>query len=310
MRRKMLTTWVMIAACGLVARAEPPADAPAPAPAPREDGRRVVGTLVTGDGVGEAGSTYEVLARDIEKPAKAAFIGVNTSSASPALQKQLQLPAGVGLVVDSFEAGSPADKAGVKEYDVLHKLDDQLLINSEQLGVLIRAMQPGKDVKLTVIREGESKVLTVKLGEREVPPMRLSFADGMLTMSRLDTVRGFSVDAVEPNQIFTGTLRLQTPDGKQELTAARITIENDKHKMTVSSPEGRKHLRVDDKEGKVLFDGPISTPQELEKVPAELRQAYTDILKDYSVEALPPPQQPPTPAPAPTPATTGVPRQR
>ena len=306
MRTKTLTTLVMIAASGLIARAEPPADAPppAPTPAPAVDGQRVVGSIRRG--AGDAASSYVVLARDMEKPTKAAYIGVNTSSAPPALQKQLQLPTGVGLVVDSCESGSPGDNAGVKEYDVLHKLDDQLLINSEQLGVLVRAMEPGKECKLTVIREGESKVLPVKLGERDVPMMRLAFADagsGVFNYTGLNTLQGGTFDADQPLQIVGGTIRLQTPDGKQELTAARITIENDKHKMTVSSPEGRKHLLVQDKEGKILFDGPISTPEELEKVPADLRQAYTDILKDYSVEAQPLP-------PATLPAPTQAPKQR
>src|SRR3712207_9323662 len=56
------------------------------------------------------------------QPEKVAYLGVNTSPAQPALQKQLQLKAGVGLVVDGVEADSPAGRAGVKEFDVLHKL--------------------------------------------------------------------------------------------------------------------------------------------------------------------------------------------
>src|SRR5688572_5121192 len=77
---------------------------------------------------------------------KAAYLGVTTSPAQPALQKQLQLRPGFGLVVDAVDSGSPAEQAGVKQYDILHKLDDQLLVNAEQFVVLVRSYGPGSKV--------------------------------------------------------------------------------------------------------------------------------------------------------------------
>jgi hypothetical protein len=86
-----------------------------------------------------------------------------------------------------------------------------------------------------------------------------------------------------------GTVNLRRPDGNDVVRAAKITIESDGHKLTVTNPDGRRRLKIEDKAGETLFEGPIETKEELEKVPPELRQTYEDLL----VEPLP---SPPTPA--------------
>jgi hypothetical protein len=241
------------------------------------------------------------------QPEKGTYLGVNTSPAPAALQKQLQLKSGVGLVVDAVDAASPAEKAGVKQFDILHKIDDQLVINAEQLAVLIRTYPAGKEVKLTVIREGKPQQLTAALAERELPQFHVFFNDfvgaaggdpvnplGVIATTAAPATR----NAVEQaRQIVLsdgvsvrttvavpdgGTLLLRTPDGKQELRAARLTIEDDQHRMTLSTRDGRRQLKVQDKSGKVLFDGPIQTKEELEKIPSDLRRTYDELLLEYA----------------------------
>lgn len=131
----------------------------------------------------ETRQRFDALARQIEEmenPAagqhpvtvfvleKAAYLGVAASQATPVLQKHLKLPDGTGLVVDFIEPGSPAETAGLQVYDVLVRLDGQLLINPQQLAVLVRTFDPGAEVKLRLIREGEPSELGVRLVEREV----------------------------------------------------------------------------------------------------------------------------------------------
>ena len=53
------------------------------------------------------------------------------------------LPDGVGLVVQAVVPGSPAARAGLHCFDVLHKLNDQILINNPQFRVLLRTFKPG-----------------------------------------------------------------------------------------------------------------------------------------------------------------------
>jgi hypothetical protein len=101
-----------------------------------------------------------------------AFLGVTVSPPPPAVARQLPLPDGVGLMVQHVYDGSPADAAGLEPYDVLHKLDDQLLIHPAQLTVLVGLRDPGETVSLHRYRAGEAEALTVELGERpgDLPP--------------------------------------------------------------------------------------------------------------------------------------------
>ena len=48
----------------------------------------------------------------------------------------------MGLVVEFVADKSPATEAGLKPEDVLEKLNDQLLVNSEQLAVLVIFERP------------------------------------------------------------------------------------------------------------------------------------------------------------------------
>jgi hypothetical protein len=98
-------------------------------------------------------------------------MGIGVSPVSPLAEHQLKLPPGVGLVVDEVIPDSPAAKAGLQEYDIFIKLDDQLLVNPEQLATLVRMHKPGEDVGLMVIHEGKPGPVKVTLAEHNEPQM-------------------------------------------------------------------------------------------------------------------------------------------
>src|SRR5206468_7733179 len=50
---------------------------------------------------------------------KVAYLGVATMEVPPELAAQLKLSPGMGLVVNSVLPDSPAERAGVKQYDVI-----------------------------------------------------------------------------------------------------------------------------------------------------------------------------------------------
>src|SRR5205085_1498555 len=80
----------------------------------------------------------------------------------------------------------PAAEAGLKQYDVLHKIDDQILVNEQQLAVLVRAHKPSEEVKLTVIRDGKPQTLTAKLAEKDLPPLDVLRLGELHDLERLD----------------------------------------------------------------------------------------------------------------------------
>ncbi len=100
---------------------------------------------------------------------KATYLGVYAVKLSPVVSRQLGLDGNLYLSVEQVSPGSPAKKAGVKKYDILKKLDDQVLVNQEQLRDLVRSRKADEEVTLTILRGGEEKTLTAKLGQTEMP---------------------------------------------------------------------------------------------------------------------------------------------
>ncbi|WP_050025831.1 PDZ domain-containing protein [Verrucomicrobium sp. BvORR034] len=100
-------------------------------------------------------------------PVPTTWLGVATDEAPEEVRAQLPpLAAGTGVLVRSVVPDSPAFKAGLQRYDILAKLDDQLLVNPAQLRALVSGKKEQDTIKLTVFRKGIDLVLDVKLGIR------------------------------------------------------------------------------------------------------------------------------------------------
>ena len=62
--------------------------------------------------------------------------------------------------------GSPAEKAGVKEGDVLLKIDGKDVANLQGFSGLLRELTPGQTVKVVLLRGGQEQTLDVTVVER------------------------------------------------------------------------------------------------------------------------------------------------
>jgi membrane-associated protease RseP (regulator of RpoE activity) len=80
------------------------------------------------------------------------------------------LPDGVqqnGVVIGEVTKDSPAEKAGLKQGDLITAANDKAIAAPQDVVDLVRASKPGDTVVLSVQRQGEEKPLeiTVTLGE-------------------------------------------------------------------------------------------------------------------------------------------------
>ena len=99
---------------------------------------------------------------------KATYLGVRTEGLPAAMSKQLSLPMGLHLSVVQVGPNSPAEKAGLQEFDVLLKLDDQTLVNEDQLKKLVRLKNPQDQITLSILRNGKLRKIQVLLEETEI----------------------------------------------------------------------------------------------------------------------------------------------
>ena len=98
------------------------------------------------------------------KPVSRGYLGIRPDD----LDKDFQASLGVkeGVVVSSVERGQAAAKAGVQNLDVITAVDGQKVTSKEELIAAIASRRAGETVKLSVIRDGKAKEVSVVLGDR------------------------------------------------------------------------------------------------------------------------------------------------
>jgi serine protease Do len=104
------------------------------------------------------------------------FIGVTLSDVTPDLQRALRLDVSRGAIVQDVTPRSPAERAGLKPYDVILEVEGRMVSTNEELIKDISARQPGSVARLEILREGRRQILPVKLAER--PPLGDDLAAG------------------------------------------------------------------------------------------------------------------------------------
>jgi len=96
------------------------------------------------------------------------YIGVALKDVDPDLQQSLNLGTTTGALVQDVTEGSPAERAGLRAYDLITAVDGRAVATNDELIRRISAMPPGSPVRLDLVRDGRPVVLTVKLAERPV----------------------------------------------------------------------------------------------------------------------------------------------
>jgi serine protease Do len=101
------------------------------------------------------------------------FIGVLLTDVTPDLQRSLKLPVSRGALVQDVSSDSPAERAGVKPYDIIVSVDGRDIWTNEELIRDISGRQPGTVAHLDLLRDGRRQSATVKLTER--PPRETGY---------------------------------------------------------------------------------------------------------------------------------------
>lgn len=90
-----------------------------------------------------------------------AVLGVTMSPVTQEMADELKLSSLNGVYIVEVLPGSAAEKAGVKEKDVLIRIDSVLVRNASSVQEMVNGFYPGDKAVLTVIRGGKEKELEV-----------------------------------------------------------------------------------------------------------------------------------------------------
>ncbi|MDQ2629530.1 MAG: trypsin-like peptidase domain-containing protein [Actinomycetota bacterium] len=113
--------------------------------------------------------------------AEYAYIGVSSQALYPQLARKLGLDTTFGSLVAEVVSGGPAEEAGIRSADgkltfqagryrtggdVILKVDDREIVRPDDLAEVIAVHQPGDEVTLTILRDGEREQVELTLGKR------------------------------------------------------------------------------------------------------------------------------------------------
>lgn len=98
-----------------------------------------------------------------------AYLGVNYVAITPEVAKTYKLPVTKGAYVTAPQSGpavvsgSPADKAGIKDKDIITKVDNVEVGERGGVSSIVGQYAPGETVQLTILRSGQAMTINVTL---------------------------------------------------------------------------------------------------------------------------------------------------
>jgi serine protease Do len=92
------------------------------------------------------------------------YIGVEAQQVSAVMAKALHLSLNSGALIAGVQSDAPASHAGLQPGDVITSVNGQTVKNPRDLAVDIADVQPGEEVNLTVVHEGEPRTVSVTVG--------------------------------------------------------------------------------------------------------------------------------------------------
>ena len=94
-----------------------------------------------------------------------AYMGILPQNMTPEMAKAFGEKEARGVVVGDVTPKSPAQEGGIQRGDIILDVNGKPVSDSNQLRMVISMMQPGSNVKLTVLRDGSEKQVSLKLAE-------------------------------------------------------------------------------------------------------------------------------------------------
>jgi serine protease Do len=95
------------------------------------------------------------------------WLGVSIQEVTPALAKSFDLKEKNGALVAQVVSGSPAEKAGIEQGDVVVEFDGKEVTDSKDLPRIVASTPIGKAVTIKLLRNGKALDRQVKVGEME-----------------------------------------------------------------------------------------------------------------------------------------------
>ncbi len=102
------------------------------------------------------------------------FLGVSTADINVEAARAAGIDLSEGVIVGTLRSGSPAERAGIRPYDIITHLDGAPITSTGELVRILRSRKPGDEVRVTIRSTdqrgvpGAPRTVRVRLGEAPV----------------------------------------------------------------------------------------------------------------------------------------------
>ncbi|NRF94784.1 trypsin-like peptidase domain-containing protein [Paenibacillus frigoriresistens] len=96
----------------------------------------------------------------------APYIGVALQNISDNMLDDLKINSTKGAVVTQVQQGTPAFQAGIRQYDVILNVNGTAISSTDDITKAVQAAAVGDELKITISRDGQTKDVIVKVGNR------------------------------------------------------------------------------------------------------------------------------------------------
>jgi len=119
------------------------------------------------------------------------WIGVSIQTVTPDIAKAFGLKEATGALVGDVITGGPADSAGITRGDIIISFDGKRVKDMSDLPRIVAETPVGKDVDITIIRDGKEMNIKVKI--EEMTEEKLAYQ-----MQKREEKLGMTVDDITP----------------------------------------------------------------------------------------------------------------
>lgn len=121
------------------------------------------------------------------------WMGVGIQDLTPELAEYYKVKGETGVLVTQIFEGDPADKAGIKANDIITAVNGEPVTSSRELSRRIAALGVGQKAKITIMRDGREKTVTVETAKRQEEQALAS------KEAESDEKLGLSLQSLEPD---------------------------------------------------------------------------------------------------------------
>jgi serine protease Do len=93
------------------------------------------------------------------------WLGVRIQSVTPELAEGLKMAKPMGALIAAVTEGGPADKAGIRQGDVVVKFDGKSILEMRHLPLIVAETPFDTQVPVVIVRQGKEMTFQVKIGE-------------------------------------------------------------------------------------------------------------------------------------------------